>query len=287
MQIELIDFNGRFLREYLAWAREHPEVTADEDRADELYFEMLEAWMDAPKDWLGGRSPNGYFHEIHDPQMLVSTLIAYLRAELEPPGPLIHCLFHHADAVVPIFHGILMSDESPDMERGELLDLQAEIIRLLRELEAPPLPERYLGVMSTLSEDCAYLDEAAAALQDGGEAYKEILLAAYPEMRGAARACLLDLLSALPPDARIWALLEEAWQEGKMDDVFLAACMARCGDEAALPLLKAALNDPATDYYLFRELKHAVEAISGEEVPERDFSGDDLYDRLAMEDVDE
>ena len=57
--------------------------------------------------------------------------------------------------------------------------------------------------------------------------------------------------------------------------------MGRLGDEGALDSLRRAIADDGIQYYEFRELRNAIEAISGQEVPERDFSGDELYDYLA------
>ncbi|MBQ9942490.1 MAG: hypothetical protein IJP03_05735 [Christensenellaceae bacterium] len=286
MEIKLIDFNAKFAEEYFAWCKQHPEAVADEDKVDDLYFDMLDAWLDKPQSWLDGMSPNGYFHAIEDPQMLVSILIEYLREEIELPDPLLHCILHHKDEIVPIFHGILMADESPDMQADELLDIQAEIIHLLRELDAKPLYIRYLTVMSTLDEECAYAEAACEALEDGGEDVKELLYEAYPDMKGYCRSCIIDLLSSLLPDERTLAILKDAWREGEEDEAFLAECMGRYGDEAALPLLRQAAAEPNIDYYLFKELKNAIEAISGEEIPERDFYGDKLFDMLASEDED-
>lgn len=41
------------------------------------------------------------------------------------------------------------------------------------------------------------------------------------------------------------------------------------------------------EYYVFLELKNAAEQLSGEEIEDRDFSGDKLYDLLSAQDAGE
>ena len=76
-------------------------------------------------------------------------------------------------------------------------------------------------------------------------------------------------------------ILLEEFEAPEADLAFLAECLGRLGDEGALDSLRRAIADDGIQYYEFRELRNAIEAISGQEVPERDFSGDALYDYLA------
>ena len=81
-------------------------------------------------------------------------------------------------------------------------------------------------------------------------------------------------------EAKLEILLEE-FSAPEADLAFLAECLGRLGDEGALDSLRAAIADDSIEYYEFRELRNAIEAIGGEEIPDRDFSGDALYDYLA------
>ena len=96
MDLQLIDFHAKFMEDYLKWAAENPEIANDEDRMeDDLFYSMYDTWLQAPKSWIGGMSPNEYFEAIADPQMLVSAMIAYIVEEVPLPDPLIEqfCVF--------------------------------------------------------------------------------------------------------------------------------------------------------------------------------------------------
>ena len=182
---------------------------------------------------------------------------------------------------------ILFANESQDMEQEELLDVQAGVISLLTEMELPHPLERYAEKLIHLEEDCAYAEEAAEALGDAGEEAREILLKAYPASRGYGRKCFIDLLSSLTPSDDIREILLDEFAKPDADRAFLAECLGRYGDPAALPALRRAMEEPGMEYYVFLELKNAVEQLSGEEIEDRDFSGDKLYDLLSVQDAGE
>ena len=104
---------------------------------------------------------------------------------------------------------------------------------------------------------------------------------AYATAQGYAKKCLLDLISYYSGDPKALEILLEEFEAPEADLAFLAECLGRLGDEGAPDSLRRAIADDGIQYYEFRELRNAIEAISGQEVPERDFSGDALYDYLA------
>lgn len=287
MELQLIDFQARFTQDYFSWCKDHPEILEDEEKADDLYFDMLEGWLDQPMKWLGGKSPNAYFDAVKEPEMLVSMLIEYEKAEIELPDPLFRRLLEEKEKVYPMLCHILFANESQDMEREELLDVQAGVISLLTEMELPHPLERYAEKLIHLEEDCAYAEEAAEALGDAGEEAREILLKAYPASRGYGRKCFIDLLSSLSPSDDIREILLDEFAKPDADRAFLAECLGRYGDPAALPVLRRAMEEPELEYYVFLELKNAAEQLSGEEIADRDFSGDKLYDLLSAQDAGE
>ncbi len=287
MDPQLIDFNARFTQDYFAWCKKHPEIAKDEEKMNDLFFDMYDAWLDQPKKWLGNRSPNQYFDEIQDPQMIVSMLIEYVRAEIELPDPFMRSILEHKEEVYPILYHILLTDDAEEITSEELLNLQGHIISIITEMQMKHPYERYIAKLRELNEDSLFAEEATTALEEAGSEIKELLLEAYPSCQGYARLCVLDLLSECGPDAKIFEILMDEFTRPDADRAFLSECIARFADPGAMPYLKKALDNPELEYSIFREIKNAIEAISGEEIEERDFAGDQLYDFLASQDEDE
>ena len=70
-------------------------------------------------------------------------------------------------------------------------------------------------------------------------------------------------------------------QQEEADKGFLAGCLGKLGDSRAIPLLERELERSDLEYMLYRELREAVEMLGGDEVADRDFTGDRDYDFLA------
>lgn len=57
----------------------------------------------------------------------------------------------------------------------------------------------------------------------------------------------------------------------------------KLGDERALYYMESALNEPFLDYFNYTAVKNAMEEIAGKEFPEKEFPGDELYERMMQE----
>lgn len=283
MQLSVIDFNARFLQDYLQWSQGHEELSKDEEKLEEYYYSLYDEWLESPKEWLGGKSPMEYFDEVGDAQMYVSAMIEYLLEEVELPDPLLHCIFEYREEIYPIFLGILHADNLADKQvtSEQLLEVQGHIVSLIEQMQMPHPYERYLNILRDLTEESLFLEEATAALSQAGEAIKDQVFEAYATAEGYAKKCMLDLISYYPGDPKALEILLDEFHAPEADLAFLAECLGRLGDSGALESLRAVIADDSLEYYEFRELRNAIEAISGEEVPDKDFSGDPLYDYLA------
>ena len=282
MRLQVIDFSARFMQDYLQWCQEHEEL-AKEERMEERFYDLYDDWLESPKDWLEGKSPMAYFHEVGDAQLYVSALIEYILEEIELPDPLVHCILEYKEEIYPIFLGILydQSLEDKDVSAEELLEVQGHVVSLIEQMQMPHPYAQYLKILRDQQEDSLFSEEATAALLEAGEQMREQVFEAYAVSRGYAKKCLLDLISYYPGDRRALEILLEEFHAPEAELAFLAGCLGRLGDEGALESLRAAIEDDGIEYYEFRELRNAIESISGEEVPDRDFSGDALYDYLA------
>lgn len=277
----LIDFHGKFLEDYMKWSVAHPEEAAREEDSDAHYYDMYADWLNTPKDWLGGVSPRGYFAEIQDAPMLVSAFMEYILQEMEVPDPLAERLVAEAEAVYPIFLHILMEDApQEDISPEELQQIRAEILPLIGEMHKPHPYLRYIALLEGQTEETALAEELAEALMETGTKYFSQMLAAYARADGYARMAFLDLFSRMPGEDKAFFLLRDALEEPDADVAFLADCLGRLGDPRAVEAMKKVLYRPGLAYYQFKELKNAIEELSGEELEEMDFSGDALYEYL-------
>ena len=84
-----------------------------------------------------------------------------------------------------------------------------------------------------------------------------------------------------PGDGQVCRLSMGLFRENPERRALFAGYLGKLGDERALEPLMQAAQDDRGRYLDYIELRNAIEAISGQEVPERDFSGDALYDYLA------
>ncbi len=284
-QWELIDFQAKFTEEYMQWCLNHQEELKDQETdIDALYYEMYGKWLEKPADWLGGVSPQDYFLGMRDVRMLVSAFIEYILKDIEVPDPLLEQLFRRAEEVYPIFLNILMEKQSPEITDEQLRQIQAQIIPLIGKMHKPHPYTRYIELLQTQQEDNALAEQLTEALMDVVKSYLPQLLNSYDKTNGYARMALLDLLSYASGENKVYSLFIEALKEPEADIAFLAGCLGRLGDIRAVDKMKKLIYRPKLQYYQFKEIKNAIEELSGEEIEEMDFSGDVLYEYLKNND---
>lgn len=278
-----IDFNGRFTRDYLKWCQKHPDLSKDEDKLEELLPRLYDKWFSSPKKWLDGISPNEYFERIDDAQIYASLLVQYVEEEITLPDPLTAQLHTHADEVYPILRNMLFVDDG-SLAPDALVELRAAIVSLITEMRREHVYARYVELLAAATESDALTEELCLALSQAEDpaAVRALLLEAYPAAEEYGRACLLQLLCEQPDeDGQVFALVRAAWLAEDMPIPMLAECFELLGDERALPLLRETFARPDNNYETYTALRFAIEAMTGEELPEKDFTGDPDYDRVA------
>ena len=284
MEIKVIDFNGRFRKDYLEWCSKHQDIAADEEKLDSLFLDMYEAWFTRPKKWLDGQSPNQYFEKIQDPAMYATLFIEYIKMDLELPEPLVQCLLEEKEQIYPTLLNILSARSSEDMSAEQFGNVQAHCVALIREMQLEHPIAVYIRILRDTEEDCLLLEEITETLEDYVKTQKDALLDAYKTAKGAGRDAILDLISQLEGEAEIFAILLEEFEAAEGDRrCMLATCLGRFGDARALDALEDAAAQPDIDYYAYRTYREAIEELGGEEEEDRDFSGDPLYEFLASQ----
>lgn len=291
MKPTLIDFNGKFARDYMRWCTKHPDMAKDEEKLDRLLPEMYHKWMHAPKKWLEGLSPEQYFDSITDPQMLVSMWIAYLTEEIDLPDLLLNRLVEEQDRVYPMLRHILDTEHEKEITDEQLRAVKAQAVALITEMQGEHPFGQYIDMLREEKEDSALAEEISAAIEDADETVRQTLKQKMLEASYVAqeygKICLLDLLSGLGPDEHVYEMLKDEFEKPEADRVFLAGCFGKLGMEKAVSLLSRAMEEPDLDYYTYTAIRYALEELTGEEIEEKDFTGDAVYDRMAEQESDE
>lgn len=281
---EVFDFCSRFTADYLAWCQKHPEVAADEEKLEAIFPKQYEKWYSSPKTWLNNKSPNQYFEEIKDAQIYASMFVSYLEQDIEIPDPLMDCILDYQEELYPIFRNILLIDGTAEMAAQDLADVRAHIIPLITEMGKPHPYDRYIELLRDAQENDTLTQELCIILEDTEEPgiMRKKLLAAFDTAQPAGKECILDLLCGYPDtDGAVFTLLNEEFRRAELETAFLAGLAGKLGDERMLPLLEDALRNDADDYFTHTAIKFAIEEISGELLPDKDFTGDPDYDLLA------
>ncbi len=281
---DIVDFYSRFTADYIAWCQKHPEISEDEEKLEEVFPEQCQKWYSSPKKWLAGKSPNQYFEEIDDEKVYVSMLVSYIESDMEIPEPLIDCIVDRKKKTYPILRNILFVNGENDISSDALCEVRAKAVSLIDEMQMEHPYGQYIALLIEHAKADDNLTEVLCiALEetDKPEEVRKALLEAYPLSDGVGRECILDLLCGFADDGTVYSILTEEFRRDDMELAYVADLAGKLGDERLLPYLRRAAEDSSADYMTFTALKYAIERITGEEMKERDFTGDPVFDYLA------
>lgn len=272
--MKLIDFDQKFAdyaHEYVHQGllrHEKPEVL--EAELPELYIR----WINAPADWLGGRSPAGYFTQFDAPEPLIELLCQYDREEISPPDLLLERISDLGEAsVAPLMALVANQDNSES--------LRVMALNLLIELQTDAPLALCVDLVERREEEDALADVAAELLQSLGASIAQPLLERLDAASDAALPTFLDLLCNFPGDERIYNKTVSQFLTRDDKRALYASYLAKLGDERAVEPLNRALSLSDLGYLDYIEIRNAVEALGGEPaVPDRCFDGDPHYESL-------
>ncbi len=268
----MVDFEDKFSRFLTEYIKEN-EISEDglDDIAEVLYFD----WMDEPKDWLDGKSPNTYFDSF-SASSLVELLGKYVFSGLSIPAPLLNRIEDTKEETYPFLISLLMNYEGE--KSGELKDV---IVQLIDEMHMSHPYDYYIEVISEAAEASDFLESCVQELKNTGDTYKEKIISAYENAQSTYSSdCFLDILSDLPYDERTYNYVLERFLYGDRLKAFYASCLGKLGNSDALPYLEQALKDEGLMYYDYISIRDALEELGGEVNIERDFTGDSDYESL-------
>lgn len=283
--MDIIDFQSRFTKDFISWSNKHPEIAKDEEKLKQAALLAQAKWYAGSKKWLDGLSPNEYFYHIGEAKIYVSMFVKYIEEDIYIPDPLIECLIDGGDEVYNILINIINIENSKDITPDALSDVRAEIISIIEEMQRDHPYSRYISLMLEIEEPCKLSEAISYALESAEEIdyVKELLYSAYPISSNYAKMLVLDLLCSMPDEDERTAdlVLAELNANSDVELGILAGYEAILMDERSLPLLKAYIEDPDIDYFTYTQLRYAIEAITGDLMDEKDFSGDADYEKIA------
>ncbi len=272
--MKCINFDRAFERYMAEWIKENSEKYKDdmdviEDMMPDVYLEFLKK----PADFLDGVAPQDYFEQFDNADMLVNWLCDYIAQGVPVPDLLLERVTALGNPAEKSLLALVARDDLPE-------ETQMMAISLLREMESKAPMQRYIDYIASLEEPSNKGDLCAEALMSMGESVVEPILATLSGAGQTGRDIFADVLSNYPGDERIYELMIERFVTRDERRALFASYLAKLGDERAIPMLKEAAQSPDINYLDYVEVVNAIEALSGERPPEREFSGDPYYESL-------
>lgn len=269
-----IDFDKQFERYTREWMEKNAEkYNNNMDVIEAMMPEVYMEFLGKPASWLAGESPESFFEQYDDAQMLVEWMCAYYEQDVPVPD----LLLERITALGTEAEECLLR-----LPFGENVPHEAALtaISLLGEMESIAPMQAYVDFIAKLEEPDEKGDMCAEALLAMGAIVVEPILAALDSAKETGRDIFADLLSNYPGEERTFELLMERFAHCEDRHALFASYLAKFGDDRALPVLMAAALDDRTNYLDYVEIVSAIDALGGEHPPERDFNGDPYYESL-------
>ncbi|MBQ8284490.1 MAG: hypothetical protein IJX75_05300 [Clostridia bacterium] len=263
--MKLIDFDGLFdvkLTQYMEENKNKYTEKQWEDIIPKLYKKFGDTYVAKVKC-----TPKEYYGKMTDSQ-LVETLSAHLKEDV--PVPEFLCAEIETRGVTETLLPLL---------KGE--DTQTAIYALNLIGDDARAYDTYFSILTEGRFDEDLRNDIVEVFKFHADAVKDRAYEAYKQ--GLASEYMLEILSRVKEkEDRVYEVLKTAFLSG--DNVPMrASYLASYGDERALEMLLARIEDRTIGFVEFQELKYAIEALGGEYSEPRDFSEDKDY--LAVEDA--
>ncbi len=266
-----IDFDARFRKHTETWmqrnAGQYRNLAEMEAQMPEVYF----TWLKTPAPWLEGVSPGAYFQQGQSAAELVELMLSYLSGRVPLPDPLLEAIALRGEEATAPLLAILRG--------GGPTEPKMIAVSLLTEIDTPAPLELYVQTLCDEGASTELRERIAEALQGMGAASAPACLSALASASDDAAELLLSVLCEFPGQGAVLARLMELFSLYPERRALLASYLAKYGDPAALPALQEAIAS-AEGYIDFLELRNAIEALGGDAVADRDFSGDADFEVL-------
>ena len=263
-----INFDKEFQRYLADWMKAHAKEYKNYDAMEDARPQVYEQFLDTPVNWLAGAKPGEYFLQYDNPRQLVNWMEDYLKQRIPVPDMLMNRISELGAASEEALMALLEKGRAPR-------EAVMAAVTLLREIESEAPLARYVGWQAVRGEaEDELADNALESLASMGESAVAAMRAALPGATPAGQEALLTLLSKFPGDEQVFSTALALFKSRRDRVAVLADCLAKLGDERALPELKALAASEETPYLDYIELRSAIEALGGD-APEREFDEKD------------
>lgn len=263
-----INFDKEFQRYLADWMKAHAKEYKNYDAMEDAMPQVYEQFLDTPVNWLAGAKPGEYFLQYDNPRQLVNWMEDYLKQRIPVPDMLMNRISELGAASEEALMALLEKERAPR-------EAVMAAVTLLREIESEAPLARYVGWQAVRGEaEDELADNALESLASMGESAVAAMRAALPGATPAGQEALLTLLSKFPGDEQVFSTALALFKARRDRVAVLADCLAKLGDERALPELQALAASEETPYLDYIELRSAIEALGGD-APEREFDEKD------------
>lgn len=272
--MKCINFDHQFELYAAEWMKKNAEkyknnMDVIEMMMPDVYMEFLKK----PAQWLGGKTPERYFAQFKDAQMLVELMCQYEAEKVPVPDLLLERITDLGKKSEKPLIALFGKESVPEAA-------QMTAISLLREIESTAPMAQYIAFIAGLDEPDEKGDMCAESLENMGDSVVAPILEALDGAGETGREIFADILCNFPGDDRIFDLLMERFMTQSDKKALFASYLAKLGDERALPALNEAAMARDINYLDFVEISSAIEALGGDRPAEREFSGDPYYESL-------
>jgi len=267
----LIDFDKEYMK--FAAVRLQGKTEFKDDELEQLLNDAMREWLSTPLDALGGKTPDGYFDGMSAEDM-TELLARYCAAGMAVPEPLYRKMAGDALCVGALAQ-LMRSENANDATR-------ATAMRLICDIDAP---ETDIICVEALGYDGEAVEIAADRLKSAGYHVVDMLSEVYEIAYGDKKALIMDILSCYPGvDSTADRLIERLYND-RDRRAYYAILAGKLGDERLLePLMRLSqLTD--MEYYDYKEIVNAIDALGGDPGVIREFYGDPDYEALRVADT--
>lgn len=239
-----------------------------EDKIPVLYEEFGNASIKE----LDGKTPNTFYKEFSAKELL-------------------NCLKEHLEKSVPVSDFLCEAITSAENAGEELLNalscdysdngekFTAYLMNMISDTGTQVPVSRYLEfITGDYPENIGEL--ATEFLCKTAENVKESVLNAYESSSGKGRERIVEILSNIKNDERVFEILVCEFISRKENIPLYSSYLVKYGDPRAIEKLTEVIESDKIKYSDFEELRFAIEALGGEYNKTRDFSSDSTYKKI-------
>ena len=269
-----INFDKQFELYTRKWMEQNAEkYNNNMDTIEAMMPDIYMEFLSKPASWLGGESPESFFEQYDDAQMLIEWMCAYYEQDIPVPDLLLERITALGDEAEKCLLQLPFGKDVPH-------EAALTAISLLGELESTAPMQAYIDFIASLKEPDEKGDMCAEALLAMGAVVIQPIITKLADAKDTARDIFADILSNYPGNEETFELLMERFAHCEDRHALFASYLAKFGDDRALPVLLAAAMDDRTNYLDYVEIVSAIDALGGERPAERDFNGDPYYESL-------